>query len=203
MVYLYTVKDKFLAVRHHYENVVNHILTARPKLNGTDGVTRCAGRNAWENTVFQETTTDIRFANYICDPVNYNDHTGEIPNILVGAGLGGFVKDVLTGAVAGGLGSVGFYGAGKAAEVLRGSVAGRGDNKNIVPKPNYGQGVSKKGYFPKPGERTFEGFVKEWVPIDAELSLYTKSKKFNNVSNIGGVFKRFGTKFGRHGIAGE
>ena len=112
------------------------------------------------------------------------------------------MKDVLTGAVTGGLGSAGFYGAGKAVEKLRGSVAGRGDNKNIVPKPNHGQGFSKKGYFPKPGERTFEGFVKEWVPIDAELSLYTKSKEFNNVSNIGGVFKRFGTKFGRHGIAG-
>ncbi len=40
------------------------------------------------------------------------------------------------------------------------------------------------------------------VPVDAELSLYTKSKEFNNVGNIGGVFKRFGTKFGRHGITG-
>jgi hypothetical protein len=38
------------------------------------------------------------------------------------------VKDVLTGAVVGGLGSVGFYGAGKDLEVLRGSVAGRGND---------------------------------------------------------------------------
>ena len=43
-----------------------------------------------------------------------------------GFSLGGFVRDVLTGAVVGGLGSAGFYGAGKAVEVLRGSVAGRG-----------------------------------------------------------------------------
>ena len=39
-----------------------------------------------------------------------------------GFSLGGFVRDVLTGAVVGGLGSAGFYGAGKAVEVLRGSV---------------------------------------------------------------------------------
>ena len=43
-----------------------------------------------------------------------------------GFSLGGFVRDVLTGAVTGGLGSAGVYGAGKAVEVLRGSVAGRG-----------------------------------------------------------------------------
>ena len=43
-----------------------------------------------------------------------------------GFSLGGFVRDVLTGAVVGGLGSAGFYGAGKAVEVLRGSVVGRG-----------------------------------------------------------------------------
>ena len=39
-----------------------------------------------------------------------------------GFSLGSFVKDTLTGAVAGGLGSAGFYGAGKAVEALRGSV---------------------------------------------------------------------------------
>ena len=43
-----------------------------------------------------------------------------------GFSLGGFVRDVLTGAVVGGLGSAGFYGAGKAVDALRGSVAGRG-----------------------------------------------------------------------------
>ena len=42
-----------------------------------------------------------------------------------GFSLGGFVRDVLTGAVTGGLGSAGFYGAGKAVEKLRGSVVGR------------------------------------------------------------------------------
>ena len=45
-----------------------------------------------------------------------------------GFSLGGFVKDVLTGAVVGGLGSAGFYGAGKAVDALWGSVAGRADS---------------------------------------------------------------------------
>ena len=45
-----------------------------------------------------------------------------------GFSLGGFVKDVLTGAVTGGLGSAGFYGAGKAVDALWGSVAGRADS---------------------------------------------------------------------------
>ncbi len=49
-----------------------------------------------------------------------------------GFSLGGFVRDVLTGAVVGGLGSAGFYGAGKAVEELRGSVAGRGSKKPTV-----------------------------------------------------------------------
>lgn len=38
--------------------------------------------------------------------------------------LGGFVKDVITGGIIGGLGSAGFYGAGKAVEALRGSIVG-------------------------------------------------------------------------------
>ena len=42
-----------------------------------------------------------------------------------GFSLGGFVKDVLTGAAVGGLGSAGFYGAGKAVEALKGSFVGR------------------------------------------------------------------------------
>ncbi len=46
-----------------------------------------------------------------------------------GFSLGGFVRDVLTGAVTGGLGSAWFYGAGKAVEKLRGSVAGRGSGE--------------------------------------------------------------------------
>ena len=69
-----------------------------------------------------------------------------------GFSLGGFVKDVLTGAVVGGLGSAGFYGAGKAVEVFRGSVVGRVDKSYTVPKPNHGQGFSKKGYFPELGK---------------------------------------------------
>ncbi len=52
-----------------------------------------------------------------------------------GFSLGSFVKDTLTGAVAGGLGSAGFYGAGKAVEALRGSVVGR---RSSVPTVSYG-----------------------------------------------------------------
>ena len=49
-----------------------------------------------------------------------------------GFNLGGFVRDVLTGAVTGGLGSAGFYGAGKAVDALWGSVAGRRRKKLSV-----------------------------------------------------------------------
>ena len=42
-----------------------------------------------------------------------------------GFSLGCFVKDVMTGAAVGGLGSAGFYGAGKAVEALKGSFVGR------------------------------------------------------------------------------
>ena len=60
-----------------------------------------------------------------------------------------------------------------------------------VAKSNQGQGFSAKGYNPNPGERTFEGYVKQ--TSDPEISLYTKSSGFNNNSKgIGGQFKRFG-----------
>jgi len=60
-----------------------------------------------------------------------------------------------------------------------------------VAKPNQGQGFSSKGYNPQPGERTFEGFVKQIS--DPEISLYTKSSGFNNnPKGTGGQFKRFG-----------
>ena len=49
-----------------------------------------------------------------------------------GFSLVGFVRDVVTGAVAGGLGSAGFYGAGKAVDALWGSVAGRGSGEVSV-----------------------------------------------------------------------
>lgn len=60
-----------------------------------------------------------------------------------------------------------------------------------VAKPNHGQGFSSKGYNPQPGERTFEGYVKQ--TSDPEISLYTKSSGFNNnPKGTGGQFKRFG-----------
>ena len=45
------------------------------------------------------------------------------------------MKDVLTGAVVGGLGSAGFYGAGEAVERLRESVAGHEYNKKNKKSP--------------------------------------------------------------------
>ena len=74
-----------------------------------------------------------------------------------GFSLGGFVKDVLTGAVVGGLGSVGFYGAGKAVDALWGSVIGRVDDRYTVPKPNHGQGFSKKGISPSREKERLKG----------------------------------------------
>ena len=47
-----------------------------------------------------------------------------------GFSLGGFLKDVLTGAVIGGLGSAGFYGVGQAVDALKGSVVGRKSDPN-------------------------------------------------------------------------
>ena len=41
--------------------------------------------------------------------------------------LGGLVKDMLIGGIVGGLGSAGFYGAGKAVKALREGIAGRGN----------------------------------------------------------------------------
>jgi hypothetical protein len=52
-----------------------------------------------------------------------------------------------------------------------------------------------RGYKPKPGERTLDGYVKNSVSTDAELSLSTNSSGFNNHDGItGGEFKRFGSE---------
>ena len=53
-----------------------------------------------------------------------------------GFSLGGFVKDVLTGAAVGGLGSAGFYGAGKAVEALKGSFVGRRSSLDAIDNSN-------------------------------------------------------------------
>ena len=51
-----------------------------------------------------------------------------------------------------------------------------------------------KGYNPQPGERTFKGYVEKNVSSNAEISLRTNSKGFNNHDGIvGGEFKRFGS----------
>ena len=68
--------------------------------------------------------------------------------------------------------------------------AGKSGTSSVA-KPNQGQGFSSKGYNPQPGERTFEGYVKQIR--DPEISLHTKSSGFNNnPKGTGGQFKRFG-----------
>lgn len=59
--------------------------------------------------------------------------------------------------------------------------------------PNSGQGFSNKGYNPKPGERTIDGYVKN--NANPEISLHTNSAGFNNNNgNVGGDFKRYGAE---------
>ena len=57
-------------------------------------------------------------------------------------------------------------------------------------------GYSTKGYNPKAGERTLNGYVEKYA--NPEISLHTNSAGFNNNNgNVGGNFKRFGA--GSHG----
>ena len=110
-----------------------------------------------------------------------------------GFSLGGLVKDMMIGGIVGGLGSVAFYGAGRAVNALREHLVGGGNDIYTVPKPNHGQGFSRKGYFPKPEERTLIGYVEQ--NADPEISLYTRAKGFNNgKGSVGGIFKRLGAK---------
>ncbi|ONK25451.1 hypothetical protein BVE84_08260 [Streptococcus azizii] len=54
--------------------------------------------------------------------------------------------------------------------------------------------LHSRGYKPQPGERTFEGYLKNNVPIDVEVKLHTDSADFNsNNGMVGGQFKRFGS----------
>ena len=196
-------------------------------MSGIDNIARAAGirgtepginpgggghsRRAAETAVPGYTGRDPRGMCGAADPFDLSSGLGNGRGYRSGAGhdsgtggfsLGGFVRDVLTGAVTGGLGSAGFYGAGKAVEVLRGSVAGRVDDRYTAPKPNHGQGFSKKGYFPKSGERTFEGYVNNNVPQNVETKLFTHSSGFNTNPRNDGHFKRFGTEPNQHGIIG-
>mgnify|MGYP007057032725 CR=1 FL=1 len=61
-------------------------------------------------------------------------------------------------------------------------------------KELHGEGFSGRGYNPKTGERTFNGYVGQ--NANPEISLYTDSAGFNNNGNIGGQFKRLGAEPG-------
>ncbi|WP_412860550.1 hypothetical protein [Cytobacillus horneckiae] len=68
------------------------------------------------------------------------------------------------------------------------------DVDDVVVDKGTDKGLATRGYKPKPGERTFEGFVKNNVPVDKETSLHTNSPGFNtSPQNANGQFKRFGT----------
>ena len=203
---------RFLAVRHHYENVVNYILAARIKVSGTggsfigaagtvgsaleQGISRghvdlgesllSGAGNALSEVLYgtgpikgvkDAFLRGARTGAVMSGLANLTEHVGSYgvagerifgkkldraviptnagrdPKGMCGAadpfdlfgglgngrgyrsgaghdsGTGGFVRDVLTGAVVGGLGSAGFYGAGKAVDALRGSVVGRGSGE--------------------------------------------------------------------------
>ena len=79
---------------------------------------------------------------------------------------------------------------------------GNSKSSRNSPTPNSGQGFSPKGYNPQHGERTFEGYVNNNVPRDAETKLFTHSSDFNTNPKNDGHFKRFGTEPNQHGIAG-
>ena len=59
------------------------------------------------------------------------------------------------------------------------SGAGESDTSSVA-KPNHGQGFSSKGYNPKPGERTFEGYVN---PSHKYFHRNTVLKKQDNTNN--------------------
>ncbi len=126
-----------------------------------------------------------------------------------GFSLGGFVRDVLTGAVVGGLGSAGFYGAGKAVEKLRGSVAGHG---NSVETP-YGMAVQNNSKearrinkYVKQGGMVYRGGTygrskivdaQFWAPESPLTVGYAKKYgvDFEQMDYIIGGYVKKGTKF--------
>ena len=123
--------------------------------------------------------------------------TGGVRRKKDGFSMLGLLKEAAIGGVMGGLAGAAFYGAGKAFGFLKDSVRDVRGKGGIAPatRPTHGQGFSDKGYNPKPGERTFDGYIKNNVSPEAELNLFTNSQGFNDSNGkVGGVFKRFGAK---------
>ena len=126
-----------------------------------------------------------------------------------GFSLGGFGRDVLTGAVTGGLGSAGFYGAGKAVDALWGSVAGR---RNLVETP-YGMAVQNNSKearrikkYVKQGGMVYRGGTygrskiadaQFWAPESPLTVGYAKKYgvDFGQMDYIIGGYVKKGTKF--------
>ena len=125
------VKDAFLrgartgAVMSGIDNITDHV--------GAYGVAgeRIFGKKPDRAVIPTNAGRDPKGMCGAADPFDLSGGLGNGRGYRSGAGhdgrtggfsLGGFVRDVLTGAVTGGLGSAGFYGAGKAVEKLRGSV---------------------------------------------------------------------------------
>ncbi|RKI74744.1 hypothetical protein D7V90_23450 [bacterium 1xD42-87] len=119
------------------------------------------------------------------------------------------MRDVLTGVVVGGLGSAGFYGAGKAVDALWGSVAGR---RNLVETP-YGMAVQNNSKearrikkYVKQGGMVYRGGTygrskiadaQFWAPESPLTVGYAKKYgvDFGQMDYIIGGYVKKGTKF--------
>ena len=163
------VKDAFLrgartgAVMSGLENITDHV--------GSYGVAgeRIFGKKPDRAVMPTNAGRDPKGMCGAADPFDLSSGLGNGRGYRSGAGhdvgtggfsLGGFLRDVLTGAVVGGLGSAGFYGAGKAVDALWGSVAGR---RNLVETP-YGMAVQNNSKearrikkYVKQGGRVYRG----------------------------------------------
>ena len=116
-----------------------------------------------------------------------------------GFNLGNFGKRLILGFLLGGMSGAAFYGTGKAVSAVRDSVRSGKGSSGFEPVPNQGQGFSNKGYNPKAGERTVNGYVKQ--NSNPEVVLYTKSAGFNSSrGTAGGQFKRLGAE-GHYGMS--
>ena len=116
---------------------------------------------------------------------------GSVSSKLSGNSTKTVLKDTVTGAVSGAVIGMATAGIGYGVSAIRNGGAATGTACEVGSTTS--QTFSSKGYNPKPGERTLEGYVRN--NANPEISLTTKSAGFNNNNgNVGGVFKRLGAE---------
>ena len=116
---------------------------------------------------------------------------GSVSSKLSGNSTKTVLKDTVTGAVSGAVIGMATAGIGYGVSAIRNGGAATGTASEVGSTTS--QTFSSKGYNPKPGERTLEGYVRN--NANPEISLTTKSAGFNNNNgNVGGVFKRLGAE---------